>query len=92
VHSLLDERTDGQVWEVMREFINLIVPAVRGRLGVVWQIQGPSGDVVVQGSTNLAGPRYQWTTPAQNGPYRITATIPASPVQVSTAVVVAGPG
>jgi hypothetical protein len=92
VHNLLDERTDGQVWEVMREFINLIVPAVRGRLGVVWQIQGPSGDVVVQGSTNLAGPRYQWTTPAQNGPYRITATIPASPVQVSTAVVVAGPG
>jgi spore germination protein YaaH len=76
VQNLLGEENDGQIWEVIRKFLNLVIPPVENQFQVVWQVQNAaSGDVVAQQSTDLTNPRYAWTAPEQGGEYRIAAAI-----------------
>ncbi|UCC88546.1 MAG: beta-galactosidase [Anaerolineales bacterium] len=75
VQNLLGEENDGQIWEVIRKFLNLIIPPVESRFAVVWQVESAAGDVLAQGNTELTNPRYAWTAPEEGGEYIIAAAI-----------------
>jgi hypothetical protein len=75
VQNLLGEESDGQIWEVIRKFLNLVIPPVESQFAVVWEVENPSGDVLAQGSTELTNPHYAWTAPQEGGEYVIAAAI-----------------
>jgi len=75
VQNLLGEESDGQTWEVIRKFLNLVIPPVESQFAVVWQVESPSGDILAQDSTQLTDPRYAWTAPQEGGEYVIAAAI-----------------
>jgi spore germination protein YaaH len=75
VQNLLGEENDSQIWEVIRKFLNLVIPPVESQFSVVWQVESPSGDVLDQGSTELTNPHYAWTAPEEGGEYIIAAAI-----------------
>jgi len=75
VQNLLGEENDGQIWEVIRKFLNLVIPPVESQFAVVWRVENPAGDILAQGSTDLTNPRYAWTAPQEGGEYIIAAAI-----------------
>ncbi len=75
VQNLLGEENDGQIWEVIRKFLNLVIPPVESQFDVVWRVESPSGDVLAQDSTELTDPRYAWTAPQEGGEFVIAASI-----------------
>jgi len=75
LQNLLGEENDGQIWEVLRKFQNLVIPPVEGQLGVAWQVKNPSGAVVDQISTELNMPGYIWNAALEGGEYTVTAAI-----------------
>ena len=96
VQNLLNENNDAQVWEVIRKFLNLVIPPVENQFAVVWTVQGSEGNVLDQAETDLTNPRYEWTAPEQGGEYLIAAAISsdgsaASSARGSLSVLVATP-
>jgi spore germination protein len=75
VHNLLGEENDGQIWDVIGRFQNLIIPPVEGQLAVAWQVRSASGAMLAQESTELNSPRYVWTAPGERGEYVVSAAI-----------------
>lgn len=75
LQNLPGEENDGQIWEVLGKFQNLVIPPVEGQLVVAWQVKNPSGVVVDQISTELNTPRYIWNTAVEGGEYTVTAAI-----------------
>jgi spore germination protein YaaH len=75
VQNLLGEENDSQIWEVIRKFLDLVIPPVESQFAVVWQVESAAGDVLAQGSTELTNPRYAWTAPEEGGEYIIAAAI-----------------
>jgi len=75
VQNLLGEENDGQTWEVIRKFLNLVIPAVESQFSVVWTVESPSGGLVAQDSTDLTNARYAWTAPEEGGEFVIGAAI-----------------
>ena len=75
VQNLLGEENDGQIWEVIRKFLNLVIPPVESQFTVVWKVENPSGELLSQGSTELTNPHYAWTAPEEGGEYVIAAAI-----------------
>jgi spore germination protein YaaH len=75
VENLLGEENDGQIWEVIRKFLNLVIPPVESQFAVVWQVESASGDLLAQDRTELTNPRYAWTAPEEGGEYIIAAAI-----------------
>jgi spore germination protein YaaH len=75
VQNLLSEDNDAQIWEVIRKFMNLVIPPVENQFAVVWTVQDSTGGVVAQDKTSLTDPRYAWTAPQQGGEYLIAAAI-----------------
>jgi hypothetical protein len=73
--NLLGEENDGQIWDVLRKFQNLVIPPVEGQLAVAWQVRNASGEVLAQDSTELNNPRFVWTAPGEGGEYVISAAI-----------------
>jgi hypothetical protein len=75
VHYLMGEENDGQTWDVIDKFQNLIIPPVEGQLAVAWQVRSASGAVLARESTELNNPRFVWTAPGEGGEYVISAAI-----------------
>ncbi len=75
VQNLLGEDNDTQVWDVIRKFLNLVIPPVENQLAVVWTVQGNQGDVLSQETTDLTSSGYAWTAPEEGGEYLIAAAI-----------------
>ena len=75
VQNLLGEDNDAQIWEVMRKFINLVIPPVENQFAVVWTVQDDAGGVIAQDKSDITAPRYAWTAPQQGGQYLIAAAI-----------------
>ena len=75
VQNLLGEENDAQIWEVIRKFLNLVVPQVEARFAVVWTVQTPGGGVVAQDKRELTNPQYAWVAPDDGGTYEIAAAI-----------------
>jgi spore germination protein YaaH len=96
VQNLLGEENDTQIWEVIRKFLNLVIPPVESQFTVVWQVESPSGDVLAQGNTALTDPSYAWTAPEEGGEYVIAAAISSDggntgAARSSLSVIVASP-
>lgn len=75
VQNLLGEENDSQIWKVISEFLNLVIPPVESQLAVVWQVKSASGEVLAQDSTELTNPRYVWAAPQEGGEYIMAAAI-----------------
>ncbi len=75
VQNLLGEENDGQIWEVIHKFLNLVIPPVESQFQVVWHVENISGNVVAQDSTALSDPHYTWIAPQEGGEYIIAAAI-----------------
>ncbi|GAB4536331.1 MAG: hypothetical protein Kow0063_21680 [Anaerolineae bacterium] len=75
VQNLLGEENDGQIWEVLRKFQNLVIPPVEGQLAVVWQVNSAEGAVLAQASTALNDPRYLWNAAVEGGSYMVSVAI-----------------
>ncbi len=75
VQNLLGEENDGQIWEVIRKFLNLVIPPVESKFSVVWRVEDTSGDVLAQDSTDLTNPQYAWTAPEEGGEFVVEAAI-----------------
>lgn len=80
VQNLLTEPTDGQMWEVVRKFLNLVIPRVESHFSVVWRVQNlDDGSVVNEAISDLTNPQFSWTAPESEtgGAYEIAALISA---------------
>jgi spore germination protein YaaH len=77
IQNLLNESNDAQIWNVIREFLDLVIPPVEGQYSVVWRIQNQDGGVVAEQVVDLSNPAYNWTVPDENpgGSYEIAAAI-----------------
>jgi spore germination protein YaaH len=75
VQNLLGEENDSQIWEVIRKFLNLVIPPVESKFAVVWRVEDTSGDVLAQGSSDLTNPQYAWTAPEEGGEFVVEAAI-----------------
>jgi hypothetical protein len=75
VQNLIGEENDSQIWTVISQFLNLVIPPVEDRLSVAWQVSNVSGEVVAQANSQLSDPRFTWTAPAGGGEYVISAAI-----------------
>jgi hypothetical protein len=73
VQHVLDEESGGRTWQVIQDFLNLILPPAEGRFEVVWHVESASGKLVAEESTGLTAPRFQWTAPQEAGQYRVRA-------------------
>ncbi len=72
---LLEEGNDDQVWQAVREFHTLTVPAMTDRFSVVWTITDESGQVVDTLTTSLSEPQFGWAAPKDTGQYTIVAAV-----------------
>jgi spore germination protein YaaH len=75
VQNLLGEENDSQIWEVIRKFINLVIPPIESKYAVVWTVENATGGVVSQDKTALTNPNYAWTAPQEGGQFVIAAAI-----------------
>jgi spore germination protein YaaH len=78
VQNLLNEKNDTQIWNVIRKFIDLVIPPVESQYSVVWQVQNQDGGVVAEQVVDLSNPNYTWKAPEAGGSYEVAAAISSS--------------
>lgn len=80
VQNLLNEPNDGQIWGVVREFLNLVIPQVESRFSVVWKVENTQqGNIIAQATAELSRPDFKWTAPENpdGSAYAVSALISA---------------
>lgn len=77
IEHFIGEENDQQIWEVVRQFHNLVVPPVQSQFNVVWKVQDESGGQLSQEMRPLTDPKYTWTAPQKPGEYVIEAAVSA---------------
>jgi spore germination protein YaaH len=75
VQNLLGQDNDARIWEVIRKFLDLIIPPVESQYSVVWRVQNAEGGVIAEEVVDLSNPNFQWQAPAAGGSYTIGAAI-----------------
>jgi spore germination protein YaaH len=75
VQNLLSENNDARIWEVVRKFLDLVIPPVESQYSVVWRVQNEDGGVIAQEVVDLSNPNYKWTAPEAGGSYTVGAAI-----------------
>jgi spore germination protein YaaH len=75
VQNLLSEQNDARIWEVIRKFLDLVIPPVESQYSVVWRVQNQAGGVIAEEIVDLREPGYQWTAPEAGGSYKVVAAI-----------------
>ncbi len=98
VQNLLTEPNDSQIWGVVKEFLNLVIPQVQSDFSVVWKVDSDQGGEVAQQAASLNDPSFKWVAPedTDGGAYEISALISADggnsgSMRGSVQVVVASP-
>ncbi len=79
VQNLLNEPNDSQIWGVVKEFLNLVIPQVQSNFSVVWKVDNAQQGEVAQEAASLNNPSFKWTAPenTDGGAYEISALISA---------------
>ncbi|MCB0192347.1 MAG: cellulase family glycosylhydrolase [Anaerolineae bacterium] len=85
MENLLNQSNDAQVWSVMSQFLDLVIPPVESKYSVVWRVQNEDGGVIAEEIVDLSSPSYSWTAPEGGGAYQVAASI-ASDRDTSAAV------
>ncbi|MCB0208428.1 MAG: cellulase family glycosylhydrolase [Anaerolineae bacterium] len=85
MENLLNQSNDAQVWSVMDQFLDLVIPPVESKYSVVWRVQNEDGGVIAEDVVDLSSPGYSWTAPEGGGAYEVDASI-ASERDTSAAV------
>ena len=78
VQNLLTESNDSQIWNVVSEFLNLVIPQVESNFAVVWRVDNAEqGGTILESNASLAEPNFSWTAPENEtgGVYEISALI-----------------
>lgn len=75
VRDLLNEGNDARIWEVVRKFLDLVIPPVESEYSVVWRVHNEEGGVIAEEIVNLSDPNYQWQAPQTGGIYGVAAAI-----------------
>ena len=76
IQSLLTEDNDSQIWAVIRQFLDLVIPPIESQYSVVWQVKDGEGSVVAEDVVDLSNPNYKWTVPQDGqGSYQVVAAI-----------------
>ncbi len=76
IQNLLAEDNDSQIWAVIRQFLELVIPPIESQYSVVWQVKDGEGDVVAEDVVDLSNPNYKWTVPEDGqGSYQVVAAI-----------------
>jgi hypothetical protein len=78
VQNLLSENNDAQVWEVIRKFLDLVIPPVESQYAVMWQVQNEEGGVIAQQMTDLSEPNFEYVVPEGGSAYQVAAAIAAN--------------
>ncbi|HMR64923.1 MAG TPA: glycosyl hydrolase family 18 protein, partial [Anaerolineae bacterium] len=73
MENLLNQRNDAQLWTVMNQFLNLVIPPVESKYSVVWRVQAEDGGVVAEEVVDLSSPEYSWTAPQGGGTFQVNA-------------------
>ena len=81
---LLDDGNDDQVWQVVREYHSLTVPAMYDQFAVVWTVKDWSGETIDNLTTPLSDPRMVWVAPEEEGKYTIIAALSSDNGQTTT--------
>lgn len=75
VQNLLSDDNDARIWDVVRKFLDLVIPPVESQYSVVWQVQNEQGGVIAQEVVDLSQPGYSWQAPEAGGSYQVNAAI-----------------
>jgi hypothetical protein len=79
IQGLLREDNDAQIWNVIRQFLELVIPPIENQYSVVWRVQGQDGGVINETIVDLSSPNYQWTVPeGDSTAYQVVAAIAAN--------------
>ena len=79
VQDLLGQDNDARIWEVIRKFLELVIPPVQSQYSVVWRVQNQDGGVIAEQIVDLSQPSYKWTAPEAGGSYKVEAAISSGP-------------
>ncbi len=75
VQDLLTQPNDGQIWEVVRKFLELVISPVESDFSIVWTVDGNGR--VAQAKEDLDKLSFTWQAPQDGGVYKIAALISA---------------
>ncbi|MBN1217487.1 MAG: cellulase family glycosylhydrolase [Anaerolineae bacterium] len=75
VQNLLNENNDARIWEVVRKFLDLVIPPVESEYSVIWRVQNETGGVIAEEIVDLSEPNYRWQAPEAGGSYTVNAAI-----------------
>lgn len=78
VQNLLTQPNDGQIWEVVNKFLNLVIAPVESDFSVVWTVNDANNNQTIASSSNsLNDTSFSWQAPEDGGVYEIAALISA---------------
>jgi spore germination protein YaaH len=75
IQNLLGENNDARIWEVIRKFLDLVIPPIESQYSVVWRVQNAEGGVIAEEIVDLSNPHFQWQAPEAGGAYIVSAAI-----------------
>ena len=75
IQNLLGEENDARIWEVVRKFLDLVIPPVESEYSVVWRVYNEEGGVIAEEIVDLSNPTYKWQAPEAGGSYEVGAAI-----------------
>ena len=86
IQNLLTEPNDGQIWGVVRNFLNLVITPVESDFSVIWSIKDTAqGTQLASNSAELNNPNFVWTAPESGGVYEVAAVISADEGETGSA-------
>ena len=78
VQNLLNDNNDAQIWNIVRKFLDLVIPPVESQYSVVWRVENADGGLIAEEVVDLSNPTYKWTAPEAGGAYQVEAAISSS--------------
>jgi len=78
IQGALSQNNDARIWEVIRKFLELVIPPVESQYSVVWRVHNADGGVIDEQIVDLSAPNYKWQAPAAGGSFNVEAAIASS--------------
>ncbi len=68
IQGLLREDNDAQIWNVIRQFLELVIPPIENQYSVVWRVQGQDGGIIDEALVDLSSPTSSGPSPMATAP------------------------
>jgi len=78
IQGALAQDNDSRNWEVVRKFLELVIPPVESQYSVIWRVHNAEDGVIAEQIVDLSAPNYKWQAPVAGGVFNVKAGISSS--------------